>query len=76
MKKEILIYFAILIITAPLMHGGKLIDNFFKALENPQKFGHTLVYGGLIYLVLLIIRFIISEIIRVGKKAFVKNSNK
>ena len=72
MKKEILIYFAILIITAPLMHGWKLIDNFFKALEEPQRFGHTLIYTALIYLVVLFIRFVIREVIRVGKKVFAK----
>ncbi len=74
MKKEILIYFAILIITAPLMHGEKLIDNFFKALEEPQKFGHTLIYVALIYLVVLFTRFVIKEILRVSKKAFAKKN--
>ncbi len=72
-KRELLIYFGILIIVAPIMHGGKLIDNFLTALDNPSKFGHSLIYTGFIYLIILIIRFIVAEIIRISKKAISKN---
>lgn len=75
MKREIFIYFTILIIAAPLMHGEKLIDNFFKALDNPAKFGHPLIYTALIYLVILFLRFVIKEIVRVSKKVFAKKDS-
>lgn len=58
-KREVFIYFGILITLAILMHQASLLDRFMLALENPSIFSHSLIYAGVVYLIFFVVRLIV-----------------
>ena len=63
-KKEFLIYIAILLVFAVSMHSITLIDRFFIAIKEPSIFIHPFIYSGIIYLIIFVIRAIFNGVLK------------